>query len=155
MPEWSNSFPYFLQFKSGFGNKEFMILATVCSWSYFCWLYRASPSLVVKNICPILAPSLQPKIEGNIENTQMGNWREKVAYKGMDKVKGHLQGIMKHFRARNRNTARARSEETIGVSDLEMLKIVCAYRRNPSGAVPLVERPYQLDHSQARSEIRE
>ena len=42
---------------------------------------------------------------------------------------------MKHFRARNRNTARARSEETIGVNDLEMLKIVCAYRRNPSGAV--------------------
>ena len=25
IPEWSSSFPYFLQFKSEFGNKEFMI----------------------------------------------------------------------------------------------------------------------------------
>ena len=24
-PEWSSGFPYFLQFKSEFGNKEFMI----------------------------------------------------------------------------------------------------------------------------------
>ena len=37
-------FPYFFQFKSEFGNKEFMIWATVSSWSCFCWLYRASPS---------------------------------------------------------------------------------------------------------------
>ena len=41
---------YFLQFKSEFGNKEFMIWATVSSWSCFCWLYRASPSLDAKNI---------------------------------------------------------------------------------------------------------
>ena len=34
-------FPTF--FKSEFGNKEFMIRATV-SWSCFCWLYRAAPS---------------------------------------------------------------------------------------------------------------
>ena len=27
--EWSSGFPYFLQFESEFGNKEFMILATV------------------------------------------------------------------------------------------------------------------------------
>ena len=38
-------FPYFLQFKSDFGNKEFIIWATVSSWFCFCWLYRASPSL--------------------------------------------------------------------------------------------------------------
>ena len=25
LPEWSSGFPYFLQFKSEFGNKEFMI----------------------------------------------------------------------------------------------------------------------------------
>ena len=25
IPEWSSGFPYFLQFKSEFGNKEFMI----------------------------------------------------------------------------------------------------------------------------------
>ena len=30
-PEWSSCFPYFLQFKSEFGNKEFMIWATVSS----------------------------------------------------------------------------------------------------------------------------
>ena len=39
-----NQIPYFLQFKSEFGNK-FMIRASVCSWSCFCWLYRVSPSL--------------------------------------------------------------------------------------------------------------
>ena len=43
--EWSSGFPYFLQFKSEFGNKEFMIWATVNSLSCFCWLYRASPWL--------------------------------------------------------------------------------------------------------------
>ena len=39
--EWSSGFPYFLQFKSEFGNKEFMIWATVSSQSCFCSLYRA------------------------------------------------------------------------------------------------------------------
>jgi len=28
IPEWSSGFPYFLQFKSEFGNKEFMIWAS-------------------------------------------------------------------------------------------------------------------------------
>ena len=49
IPEWSSGFPYFLQFKPEFGNKEFMIWATVSSGSCFCWLYRASP-LAAKNI---------------------------------------------------------------------------------------------------------
>ena len=40
-----SGFPYFLQFESEFANKEFMIWATVSSWSCFCWLHRASPSL--------------------------------------------------------------------------------------------------------------
>ena len=44
----SSGFPYFLQFQSEFGNKEFMIWATVSSWSCFCWLFRASPSLAAK-----------------------------------------------------------------------------------------------------------
>ena len=47
---WSSGFPYFLQFKSEFGNKEFMFWATVSSQSCFCWLYRVSPSLAAKNI---------------------------------------------------------------------------------------------------------
>ena len=69
IPEWSSGFPYFLQFKSEFGNKEFMIWATVSSWSCFCWLYRVPPSLAAKNIinlisvltiwwCPCLVSSL-------------------------------------------------------------------------------------------------
>ena len=37
-------FPYFLQFRSEFNNKKFMIWATVSSWSCFFWLYRAYPS---------------------------------------------------------------------------------------------------------------
>ena len=55
MPEWFSGFPHFLQFKSEFGNKEFMIWATVSSWSYFCWLYRASPSLAANNIISLIS----------------------------------------------------------------------------------------------------
>ena len=69
IPEWSSGFPFFLQFKSEFGNKEFTICATVSSQSCFCWLYKASPSLAAKNIinlisvltiwwCPYLESSL-------------------------------------------------------------------------------------------------
>ena len=47
-------FPYFLQFKSEFGNKEFMIWATVSSRSCFCWLFRASPS-TAKNIINLIS----------------------------------------------------------------------------------------------------
>ena len=54
IPEWSTGFPYFLQFKSEFGNKEFMIWATVSSWSCFCWLCRVSPSLAAKNIINLI-----------------------------------------------------------------------------------------------------
>ena len=54
MPEWSSGFPYFLQFKFEFSNKEFLVWATVSSWSYFCWLYRASPSLAEKNIINLI-----------------------------------------------------------------------------------------------------
>ena len=53
IPEWSNGFPYFLQFKSEFCN-EFMIWATVSSWSCFCWLCRASPSSTAKNIINLI-----------------------------------------------------------------------------------------------------
>ena len=55
IPEWSSGFPYFLQFKSEFGNKEFMIWATVSSGSYFCWLYRASPTFAAKNIISLIS----------------------------------------------------------------------------------------------------
>ena len=41
--------------KSKFGNKEFMIWATVSSWSCFCWLYRASPSLPAENIINLIS----------------------------------------------------------------------------------------------------
>ena len=49
VPKWSIFFPYFLQFKSQFGNKEFMIWAPVSYWSCVSWLYRASPSSTAKN----------------------------------------------------------------------------------------------------------
>ena len=52
--EWSSSFPYFLQFKSEFGNKEFMIWDIVSSRSYFCWWYSTSPSLAAKNIINLI-----------------------------------------------------------------------------------------------------
>ena len=50
----SSGFPYFLQFKSEFFNKELMIGATVSSWSCFCWLYRAPPSLAEENIINLI-----------------------------------------------------------------------------------------------------
>ena len=53
--EWSSCFPYFLQVKSEFGNKEFMIWATVSFRSWFCWLHRASPSLAAKNIINLIS----------------------------------------------------------------------------------------------------
>ena len=37
IPEWASVCPYFLQFKSEFGNKEFMIWVTVHSRSCFCF----------------------------------------------------------------------------------------------------------------------
>ena len=46
-------FSYFLQFKSEFCN-EFMICTTVIFWSYFCWLYRASPFLAAKNMINLI-----------------------------------------------------------------------------------------------------
>ena len=52
---WSSGFPHFLQFKSEFGNKEFMVWATVSSWSCSCWLYRACPSLAAKNIINLIS----------------------------------------------------------------------------------------------------
>ena len=39
---------------SEFGNKEFMIWATVSFQSCFCWLYRVSPSLAAKNIIIVI-----------------------------------------------------------------------------------------------------
>ena len=73
--EWSSGYPYFLQFKSEFGNKEFMVWATVSSQSCFCWLYRASPSFATKTIillisvltiwwCPFVESSLVLLEEG-------------------------------------------------------------------------------------------
>ena len=47
-------FPYFIQFKFEFFNKDIMIWATVSSRSCFCWLYRAFPSLVTKNIVNLI-----------------------------------------------------------------------------------------------------
>ena len=52
--KWSSGFPYFLQFKSVFGNKKFMIWATVSSLSWFCWVYRASPPLAAKDIINLI-----------------------------------------------------------------------------------------------------
>ena len=49
--------PNTLQFKSEFGNKELMIWATVSTWSCFCWLYRASPSLAAKNMINLILVS--------------------------------------------------------------------------------------------------
>ena len=81
--------PYFLQFKSEFCNKEFMIWATVSSWSCFCWLYRASSSSAAKNIinlifvltiwwCPCVKSSLVLLEEGLCYD-QCISWQNSVS----------------------------------------------------------------------------
>ena len=54
IPEWYSGFPYFLQFKSEFGNKQFMIWAIISSQSCFRWLYRVSSSLAAKNFISLI-----------------------------------------------------------------------------------------------------
>ena len=54
IPEWSSGSPHFLQCMSEFGNREFIIWAIVSSQSYLCWLYRASPSLAIKNVSSLI-----------------------------------------------------------------------------------------------------
>ena len=51
IPEWFSGFPYFLQSKSEFVNKEFMIWASVSPWSCICCLYRTSPFILVADSC--------------------------------------------------------------------------------------------------------
>ena len=55
LPEWFSGFHYFLQFTSEFGNKEFIIWATVSSQSCSCWLYRATPCLGSKNVISLIS----------------------------------------------------------------------------------------------------
>ena len=47
-------FHHFLQFKSEFCNKGFLIWASIKSLSCVCWLYRASPSSATKNIINLI-----------------------------------------------------------------------------------------------------
>ena len=53
--EWSSGFPEFIQFISEFGNKMFMVWATVRSLSCFCLLYSASPSWAAKNVTNMIS----------------------------------------------------------------------------------------------------
>ena len=55
IPEWPCGFPYFLQFKPEFCNKELTIWATVSSRFCFYWLYRASLSSAAKNIINLIS----------------------------------------------------------------------------------------------------
>ena len=52
--EWASGFPYFLQFKTEFYNKEFMIWATVSSQPCSCWLYIASPFWTMKHLTNLM-----------------------------------------------------------------------------------------------------
>ena len=54
IPQWSRGFHYFLQLKSEFCNKEFMIWVTVSPQSCFCWLYSSSPFSAAKNIINLI-----------------------------------------------------------------------------------------------------
>ena len=73
MAQW---FPYFLQFKPEFCNKEFIIWAIVSTSSFFCWLYRAFPSLTTKNTIKwivVLTIWWCPCVELSLGLLQMGD----------------------------------------------------------------------------------
>ena len=59
-------FPYFLQFQSEFGNKEFMICATVSYWSCFCWLYSALAAKNMINLISVLTIWWCPCVESSL-----------------------------------------------------------------------------------------
>ena len=59
IPQWPSDFPYFLQFKSEFYNKELMIWAIVSSRFCFYWLCRASPTLTARNIITLSSVNLK------------------------------------------------------------------------------------------------
>ena len=87
MLEWSSGFPYFLQFKSEFCNKKFMIWATVSSRSCFCWLYRASPSLAAKNIISLISvltiwwcPCAESSLVCNHRQENVGSHQKKIPH---------------------------------------------------------------------------
>ena len=79
----SRCFPYFLQFKSEFGTKEFIIWATVCSRSCFCWLHRASPTLAAKNkinLISVLTVWWCPCVESSLFTlTSAFSWQNSIS----------------------------------------------------------------------------
>ena len=75
IPKWSSGFPYFLQLKPEFDNKKSMIWATISSLPWFCWLYRAFPSLASKNIInliSVLAIWWCPRVESSLVLLEVG-----------------------------------------------------------------------------------
>ena len=54
IPEWTSDFPYFLQLKSEFYNKIFIISATVSLRSCFCWLYSAFPYSAANDVINLI-----------------------------------------------------------------------------------------------------
>jgi len=101
--EWSSGFPYFLQFKSEFGNKEFMIWATVSSRSCFCWLHRASPFLAAKNIISlisVLTIRWCPCVESSLVLLEEGVYKQAFDKSHQSSVITlNIQGIVRTFLA--------------------------------------------------------
>ena len=73
----SSGFSFFLQFKSQFGNEEFMIRSTVSSQSCFCWLYTASLSLAAKNIINLI--SVLPSGDVHVYSLLLCRWKRLFA----------------------------------------------------------------------------
>ena len=103
----SSGFLHFLQFKSEFGNKEFMIWATVTSRSCFCWLYRASPSLAAKdiiNLTSVLTIWWCPCVESTLVLLQEGvwydivfSWQNSVSHQSRDNKNELFIGLREHY----------------------------------------------------------
>ena len=75
---WPRGFPYFLQFRSEFCNKEFMSWATVSSQSCLYWLYRASPSLAAKNV--IILEMSMCRVVWVFVMTSVFSWQNSVSH---------------------------------------------------------------------------
>ena len=77
-------FPYFLQYKSEFFNKEFMICTTDSSLSCFCWLYRQKISPLAArntiNLILVLTIWLWPCVSLILYCWNIHFWKRKIFF---------------------------------------------------------------------------
>ena len=78
--------------------KEFMIWATVSSWSCFCWLYIASPSLAAKNIILNIIKGYNITLAVELANSHLFfSWSKTKPFHGFWAEMGMLHWLKGHW----------------------------------------------------------